>query len=246
MFFTVTAVLIYVLSQYIIGLIAGDPDENVGLPARHEEKPNVNQQEKIAEDEENPTDNGESSSEDYASAEAEDDEKPTDLSFQEKEDYETLLEKGKEYHKEYNYHKAIEQYSAAYEIAKDFRAINNRALCYRLIGNYDQAIKDCDRALSMVPERYSLYLIKGNCLTASGRLEEALVTLKKGFEKGVLKEGFRAAISKAEKVQQKLTEADQFIKKDYKKALEAIKVCCRLAPGCSAINEKKDALLQLQ
>ena len=240
MLFTLTAILIYVLAQYILGLRTGDAEKEVGLPTRqedyHQEENDLSHKAKSLCEE----DNGESSSEGYASAEAGDEETPT-------EDYEALLEKGKEYHREYNYHKAIEQYSAATEIAKDFRAINNRALCYRLIGKYDEAIKDCDRALAMVPERSCLYLIKGNCLTASGRVEEALETLNKGYEKGVLQESFRAAISKAEKVQLKLMEVDRLIQmKEYNSALEAIKVCSRLAPGCSAVKEKKDALQQLQ
>lgn len=67
------------------------------------------------------------------------------------------------------YDKAVETYTKLMKNEKDSAAeYNSRALCYRLLGEYEKSREDYDKAISMEPRQYSHYLGKYYLLTESG------------------------------------------------------------------------------
>jgi len=74
---------------------------------------------------------------------------------------------------------AIEKYSAALEIDPTNKGINskllqNRALCYNRLKQYDQAIADCERAISLDPSYLRARKTKATALGLAEKWEDAV------------------------------------------------------------------------
>ncbi len=68
-----------------------------------------------------------------------------------------------------SYDKAIDTYSSLIEIEKESAAdYDNRALCYRYLGEFDKSQKDYDLAISIEPRQYGHYLGKYYLLNERG------------------------------------------------------------------------------
>ncbi|GBP70060.1 Protein unc-45 homolog B [Eumeta japonica] len=94
------------------------------------------------------------------------------------EESEILKNKGNEAFKSEKYDEALSLYSKAISLAeKDSRELaiylKNRAAVYLKINDYDNAIKDCDRALEIVPEDPKALFRRAQALEFLGRFEEA-------------------------------------------------------------------------
>ncbi len=82
-----------------------------------------------------------------------------------------------------SYDKAVETYTSLIKYEKDNAAeYDNRALCYRYLGDYDNSQKDYDRAITLEPRQYSHYLGKYYLLTESGDRAAADEVLAKAAE----------------------------------------------------------------
>jgi DnaJ family protein C protein 7 len=99
-------------------------------------------------------------------------------------------ENGNTYYKQKDYRTAIAHYTLAIETAKqdgvdklnpDILATyySNRAASNTMILNYEDAIADCDEAISLVPSNIKAYIRKAKALLSLGKLEEAEATANK-------------------------------------------------------------------
>lgn len=103
---------------------------------------------------------------------------------------EEIKEKGNAYFKEKEYKKALDKYSEALEIVKDYKALyTNRALCYIKLGKLSKAIEDCDRMLEfteLFEKGYEksrdvcikAFLRRAFCWKEKRQFEKALLDLK--------------------------------------------------------------------
>lgn len=78
-----------------------------------------------------------------------------------------------------DYEGAIEEYIKADNISEDLWTINQLALCYRAIGNYNKAIECYNDALRIKPDSLRLELQLGNCLLNEEKYDLALKHLYK-------------------------------------------------------------------
>ena len=93
-------------------------------------------------------------------------------------------DKGNALVKEKKYKEALDCYSKAIEIdPNDPILYSNRSLMHINLSEFDQAITDAEKAISIKPEYAKAYLRKGKALEGQQRLQEALDTYKLGLEK---------------------------------------------------------------
>jgi len=94
-------------------------------------------------------------------------------------------ENGNSYYKQKDYRTAIAHYTLAIETAKqqdvdrldpDVLATyySNRAASNTMILNYEDAIADCDAAITLVPSNVKAYIRKAKALLSLGKLEESV------------------------------------------------------------------------
>ena len=92
--------------------------------------------------------------------------------------------KGNALVKEKKYKEALDCYSKAIELDPNNPILySNRSAMYLNLTEYDQAIADADKAISLKPEYGKAYLRKGNALEKQQKIKEALETYKLGLEK---------------------------------------------------------------
>ena len=93
-------------------------------------------------------------------------------------------EKGNALVKEKKYKDALDCYSKAIEIdPNDPILYSNRSAMHLNLNEFDQAITDAEKAISLKPDYGKAYLRKGKALEGQSRLQEALDTYKLGLEK---------------------------------------------------------------
>ncbi|ROT38557.1 small glutamine-rich tetratricopeptide repeat-containing protein A [Sodiomyces alkalinus F11] len=92
---------------------------------------------------------------------------------------ERMKEEGNQEYKAGRWQNAIGKYTAALEIDPSNKGTNskilqNRALCKTKLKEYDDAIADCERAVSLDPSYTKARRTKANALGSAGRWEEAV------------------------------------------------------------------------
>ena len=93
-------------------------------------------------------------------------------------------DKGNGLVKEKKYKEALDCYTKAIEIdPSDPILYSNRSAMHLNLAEYDQAITDAEKAISLKPDYAKAYLRKGKALEGQQRLQEALDTYKLGLEK---------------------------------------------------------------
>ena len=93
-------------------------------------------------------------------------------------------DKGNGLVKEKKYKEALDCYSKAIEIdPNDPILYSNRSAMHLNLSEFDKAIEDAEKAISLKPEYAKAYLRKGKALEGQQRLQEALDTYKLGLEK---------------------------------------------------------------
>ncbi|KAF8865355.1 TPR-like protein [Acephala macrosclerotiorum] len=95
---------------------------------------------------------------------------------------------GNEDYKKKNFDPAIAHYSKAWELYKDITYLNNLAAAYMEKGEYDEAIKACEKAVEEGREIYADFKIIaksyariGTCYEKQGKLKEAIENYKKSL-----------------------------------------------------------------
>ena len=93
-------------------------------------------------------------------------------------------DKGNGLVKEKKYKEALDCYTKAIEIdPNDPILYSNRSAMHLNLSEFDQAITDAEKAISLNPDYAKAYLRKGKALEGQQRLQEALDTYKLGLEK---------------------------------------------------------------
>ena len=93
-------------------------------------------------------------------------------------------EKGNALVKEKNYKEALDCYSKAIEIdPNDPILYSNRSAMHLNLSEFDQALTDAEKAISLKPDYAKAYLRKGKALEGQDKLKEALETYKLGLTK---------------------------------------------------------------
>ena len=93
-------------------------------------------------------------------------------------------DKGNALVKEKKYKEALDCYSKAIEIdPNDPILYSNRSLMHSNLSEFDEALKDAEKAISIKPDYAKAYLRKGKALEGQQKLKEALDTYKLGLEK---------------------------------------------------------------
>ena len=93
-------------------------------------------------------------------------------------------DKGNVLVKEKKYKEALDCYSKAIEIdPNDPILYSNRSLMHSNLSEFDEALKDAEKAISIKPDYAKAYLRKGKALEGQQKLKEALDTYKLGLEK---------------------------------------------------------------
>ena len=93
-------------------------------------------------------------------------------------------DKGNALVKEKKYKEALDCYSKAIEIdPNDPILYSNRSLMHINLSEFDQALVDADKAISIKPDYAKAYLRKGKALEGQQKFKEALETYKLGLEK---------------------------------------------------------------
>lgn len=90
-----------------------------------------------------------------------------------------MKEEGNSDYKAGRWQAALDKYTAALEVDPTNRGINskllqNRALCRLKLKQYDEAISDCERAISMDPQYIKARKTKANALGQAGQWEDAV------------------------------------------------------------------------
>jgi DnaJ homolog subfamily C member 7 len=88
-------------------------------------------------------------------------------------------EEGNAAYKARQWEAAIDKYTAALEVdpankSTNAKILQNRALCYQQLKKYDEAIADCDKALSMDPSYTKARKTKANALGGAEKWEDAV------------------------------------------------------------------------
>ncbi|XP_015127267.1 sperm-associated antigen 1 [Diachasma alloeum] len=83
-------------------------------------------------------------------------------------------EKGNEAFRTGDYEEALQQYSLSLEIDSTINGYNNRAITYIKLEKFEEAIRDCDRVLSLDYTNVKALLRRASALESLGRREEAL------------------------------------------------------------------------
>ncbi|KAH0367597.1 TPR-like protein, partial [Aureobasidium melanogenum] len=127
-------------------------------------------------------------------------------------------EEGNNYFKSGKYEQAVETYTSALEIDPQNRGTNskilqNRALCYTKLKEWQKAIEDCERALKLDPSYTKARKTKAKALGESGNWEEAVKELKAIAESNPEEPGIAKEVRNAE------LELKKSKRKDYYKIL---------------------------
>ncbi|KEQ73737.1 TPR-like protein [Aureobasidium namibiae CBS 147.97] len=127
-------------------------------------------------------------------------------------------EEGNGYFKSGKYQQAVDTYTSALEIDPQNRGTNskilqNRALCYTKLKEWQKAIEDCERALKLDPSYTKARKTKAKALGESGDWEEAVKELKSIAESNPEEPGIAKEIRNAE------LELKKSKRKDYYKIL---------------------------
>ncbi|KAI4736649.1 TPR-like protein [Aureobasidium sp. EXF-12298] len=127
-------------------------------------------------------------------------------------------EEGNSYFKSGKYEQAVETYTSALEIDPQNRGTNskilqNRALCYTKLKEWQKAIEDCERALKLDPSYTKARKTKAKALGESGNWEEAVKELKAIAESNPEEPGIAKEVRNAE------LELKKSKRKDYYKIL---------------------------
>ena len=86
--------------------------------------------------------------------------------------------------KEKKYKEALDCYSKAIEVdPNDPILYSNRSAMHLNLSEFDEAINDAEKAISLKPDYAKAYLRKGKALEGQQRIQEALDTYKLGLEK---------------------------------------------------------------
>ena len=93
-------------------------------------------------------------------------------------------DKGNSLVKEKKYKEALDCYSKAIELdPNDPILYSNRSAMHLNLSEFDEAINDAEKAISLKPDYAKAYLRKGKALEGQQRIQEALDTYKLGLEK---------------------------------------------------------------
>ncbi|THW62237.1 TPR-like protein [Aureobasidium pullulans] len=127
-------------------------------------------------------------------------------------------EEGNGYFKTGKYQQAVDTYTSALEIDPQNRGTNskilqNRALCYTKLKEWQKAIEDCERALKLDPSYTKARKTKAKALGESGNWEEAVKELKAIAESNPEEPGIAKEVRNAE------LELKKSKRKDYYKIL---------------------------
>lgn len=128
-----------------------------------------------------------------------------------KEEGNTLFKSGK-------YGPAVEKYTEALEIdptnkGTNAKILQNRAICNTKLKQYDAAIADCDRAISLDPSYIKARKTRAKALGESGDWDEAIKALKQIAEEHPEEPGIAKEVRNAE------LEKKKALRKDYYKIL---------------------------
>ena len=92
-------------------------------------------------------------------------------------------EKGNEYVKQKKYQEALNCYTKAIEFDSTNEVFySNRSLMYNNLGNFNKAVEDAEKALSLKHDYIKAYLRKGNALEGLQKYQEAFNAYKSGLE----------------------------------------------------------------
>ena len=110
-----------------------------------------------------------------------------------------FFNKGVEFGKEGKYEEALEYLNKAIEkYPNDHRFFSNRGLTCFLLSQFNEALEDAEKAISINPEKVFPYFIKGKALEGLQRNKEALDAYKLGLEKDKNNESLTQAIKELE------------------------------------------------
>jgi len=91
--------------------------------------------------------------------------------------------KGNEYYKLGNYEKAVEEYSKAIKLySKDSTYYSNRAVCYKLLIQWDKVVIDCELSFTIDDKNFKAANLMGHALVELGKKDKDNKKIKRGIE----------------------------------------------------------------
>lgn len=135
-----------------------------------------------------------------------------------------MKEEGNTHFKSGRYQRAIDVYNTALEVdpnnkGTNSKILNNRAMCWTRLKQYQKAIEDCDRAVQLDPTYTKARKTRAKALGESGDWEEAVRAYKKIAEDQPEEPGIAKEVRNAE------LELKKSKRKDYYKILGLEKDC---------------------
>jgi DnaJ homolog subfamily C member 7 len=129
-----------------------------------------------------------------------------------------MKEEGNSHFKAARYQQAVQIYSDALEVdptnrGTNSKILNNRAMCYSKLKQWDQAREDCDRAIALDPSYTKAKKTRAKALGESGNWEEAVREYKAIAEQNPEEPGIAKEVKNAE------LELKKSKRKDYYKIL---------------------------
>ncbi|XP_078579764.1 tetratricopeptide repeat protein 12-like [Branchiostoma floridae x Branchiostoma japonicum] len=102
---------------------------------------------------------------------------------EQKKEATVLKEKGNEAFKARDFQTAVDFYTQGLEKLKDFKELwTNRAQAYIKLGQYDEALSDCDWAMRCDDKYVKAYIHKGRALVAKKEYDKALETYQEALK----------------------------------------------------------------
>jgi DnaJ family protein C protein 7 len=155
-----------------------------------------------------------------------------------------LKEQGNVEFKKHNFTEARNFYTSAIEIDPAEPSLyTNRASCNLQLSNFQEALRDCNRALETSPNFAKAFFRAGQALLGLGRIEEAEMRFRRGYEISKDK-SFVPEIEKTGKIKSLVAIASQ--QEQKKKLAEALKTyedLLKLCPQAIPFKVKKAELL---